>query len=191
MLTQNIDVCNGLANGTQATIHRVVFKSNNDISTITLDNDTKIRAAFASDIDYILCKHCNPNITEQIFKMIPKQTSFRATIKLPKYLQIHNQNIEQVYSMRAIQIPIISNAATTGHKLQGSSIDQLFVSTWIYQKNWAYVVLSRVKTKSVLYLRKGIDKDLNKYRVPTDLTDMIEDLQKHKPATIDYTGLIQ
>jgi hypothetical protein len=43
-----------------------------------------------------------------------------------------------------------SNNATTGHKLQGSSVDSIFVHAWIYE--WAYVVLSRVRlTKDSTY----------------------------------------
>jgi hypothetical protein len=32
-------------------------------------------------------------------------------------------------------LPVVSNNATTGHKLQGSSVDSIFVHNWIYEKN--------------------------------------------------------
>ena len=41
----------------------------------------------------------------------------------------------------ATQLPVISNQATTRHKLQGASINQLFVNNWNYTTNWPYVVL--------------------------------------------------
>jgi hypothetical protein len=37
--------------------------------------------------------------------------------------------------MKGIQLPVVSNNATTGHKLQGSSVDSIFVHAWIYEKN--------------------------------------------------------
>ena len=63
------------------------------------------------------------------------------------------------------QIPANSNDATTGHKLQGMSKDAIIVSSWptgglaAMFKNWEYVVLSRVRTLSGLYLVKPIDMD--------------------------------
>ena len=63
------------------------------------------------------------------------------------------------------QIQINSNDATTGHKLQGISKDLIIVSSWptgglaAMFKNWEYVVLSRVRTISGLFLIKPIDMD--------------------------------
>ena len=63
------------------------------------------------------------------------------------------------------QIPANSNDATTGHKLQGMSKDIIIVSSWptgglsLMFKNWEYVVLSRVRTLSGLYLVEPIDMD--------------------------------
>ena len=37
--------------------------------------------------------------------------------------------------MKATQLPIIVNNATTGHKLQGSGVDTLFVHNWSYVTN--------------------------------------------------------
>jgi hypothetical protein len=38
----------------------------------------------------------------------------------------------------------VGNFATTGHKLQGKSVNELVVAEWSKVKNWAYVVLSKV-----------------------------------------------
>ena len=64
-----------------------------------------------------------------------------------------------------MQIPANSNDATTGHKLQGMSKDAIIVSSWptaslaAMFKIWEYVVLSRVRTLSGLYLVTPIDMD--------------------------------
>ena len=65
------------------------------------------------------------------------------------------------------------NNATTGHKLQGSGVECLFVHNWSYVTNWVYVILSHVKTQAGLYLRKPISTDLSKYAVPEALKKML------------------
>ena len=50
--------------------------------------------------------------------------------------------------------------ASTGLKLQGMSKDVVIVTSWPTGfKNWGYVVLSRVRTLSGLYLVKPIEMD--------------------------------
>jgi hypothetical protein len=64
-----------------------------------------------------------------------------------------------------IQISANINDATTGHKLHEMSKDVIVVSSWptgglaTMFKNWEYVVLSRVRTLSGLYLVEPIDMD--------------------------------
>ena len=79
--------------------------------------------------------------------------------------------------MKGIQLPVVSNNATTGHELQGSRVDSIFVHAWIYEKNWAYVVLSRVRTHKGLYLRHPLDFDLRRYAVPPRLKEMLLSLE--------------
>ena len=66
--------------------------------------------------------------------------------------------------MKATQLPVISNQATTGHKLQGASINQLFVNNWNYTTNWPYVVLSRLRSSKGFFtqqIKYGSDKICN------------------------------
>ncbi len=61
------------------------------------------------------------------------------------------------------------NDATTGHKLQGMSKDVIIAASWPTKsmfRNWEYVVLSRVRTLSGLYLIKPIN--INKSFKPSD-----------------------
>jgi hypothetical protein len=48
------------------------------------------------------------------------------------------------------------NHTTTGHKLQGKTVKLLGIAEWSKVKNWAYVVLSRIKTLGGLFLMKPI-----------------------------------
>ena len=80
------------------------------------------------------------------------------------------------------QLPVLVTNATTGHKLQGSGVDNIFVHSWSYVTNWAYVMLSRVTTHQGLYLRKPIMKDLTKFAVPHALTEMLNGFMDRRPT---------
>ena len=69
-----------------------------------------------------------------------------------------------------LQLPVNMNDATTGHKLQGMSKDELVVASWSFIPNWIYVVLSRVRTLSGLFFLKPLPLDcLEKNMVPREL----------------------
>ena len=84
--------------------------------------------------------------------------------------------------MKAKQLPVIINNATTGHKLQGSGVKSVFVHTWSYTTNWAYVMLSRVKTKNGLFMRRPISKDLRRCSVPPALVRMLNRFRRCSPT---------
>jgi hypothetical protein len=79
--------------------------------------------------------------------------------------------------MRGKQFPIISNSATTGHKLQGCTLAELAVFEQFHGQNWMYVVLSRVRTMKGLYLAEPLDLDIDKYAMPKKMKDMIADFK--------------
>jgi hypothetical protein len=108
--------------------------------------------------------------------MKPKSTlSWQTCHSLAPHNNKQTREKSQVV-MKGIQLPVVINA-TTGHKLQGSSVDSIFVHAWIYEKNWAYVVLSRVRTHKGLYLRHPLDFDLRRYAVPPRLKEMLLSLE--------------
>jgi hypothetical protein len=100
------------------------------------------------------------------------------------------------------QIPVNSNDATTGHKLQGVSKDIIVVMSWPTRglaamfKNWEYVVLSRVCTLSSLYLVEPIDteklfkpsSEIKKYIENARQKEMIL-LEKQKRAIAELNWL--
>ena len=107
--------------------------------------------------------------------------AFKAKILKPNSLQTKG-NERDTIRMKAVQLPMIINNATTGHKLQGSGVDNIFVHTWNYSTNWAYVVLSRVKTKSGLFMRRPLSRDLRKYAVPKALLRMLHHFRRFSPT---------
>ena len=81
---------------------------------------------------------------------------------------------EEMYcGMKGRQFPIISNSCTTGHKLQGCTVESILANDWYYGANWPYVVLSRVKTMAGLYIRKRLSKKLEKYEKPEAMKKML------------------
>ena len=181
MLTQNSNVRAGKANGTQALFQKVVLKRGTQLQTVKLNNGISVKAVLASEVDHIILRHCNDRIEPQVFAVKPKKFSFVANILKPSVLRTKGDERETI-RMTATQIPLIINNATTGHKLQGSGVDNVFVHTWSYTTNWVYVMLSRVKTKKGLFMRKPLSRDLRKYVVPKALLRMLERMRKHTPS---------
>jgi hypothetical protein len=77
--------------------------------------------------------------------------------------------------MKGIQLPVVSNNATTGHKLQGSSVDSIFVHAWIYEKLGLCGPFSCSDSQRTL--RHPLDFDLRRYAVPPRLKEMLLSLE--------------
>jgi hypothetical protein len=184
MLPTNTDVSNGQANGTQATFEKVVLKPGQQFQNVLLDGTIPVPAVLASQVSYIVLRHSNDRIRPATFSLKCKEQTFRAKILKPRVLQTKGDERE-VLKMKAIQLSLLINNATTGHKLQGSGVDSLFVHNWSYVQNWVYVMLSRVKTRAGLFCRKPLSKDLRKYAVPEALQRMLQSFRSKAPTYWD------
>jgi hypothetical protein len=182
MLPANSDVTNGQANGTQATFERVVLKPGEQPHQVLLDGNVPVAAVRATQVAYIILRHSNDRIRPCTFSLRPKEYTFKAKILKPHMLQVERDDRE-VLQMKASQLPILINNATTGHRLQGSGVDSLFIHNWSYVQNWVYVMLSRVKTRAGLFCRKPLSKDLSKYAVPQALQAMLHYFRTTKSPT--------
>ena len=179
MFPYNKDVPNGIANGTQATVQKVNFKHGTATRFVVLGNNVKVRAVFASEIHSIIVKHVRADIVPNQFPVMPTQFTVTIGLLAPPRIQTKGNTREQV-RIQCQQIPLLINNATTGHKLQGMGVDQLFVHEWRYQTNWPYVVLSRVKCLKGLFLRRALSHDKNKYKPPKSLIDMLQHMETKK-----------
>jgi hypothetical protein len=90
---------------------------------------------------------------------IPTETGISAGTSKPK---------RQDAMIKGFQFPTFSNNATTVHKLQGATLEKLFVSSWSHQKNWVCVVLSRVTTTKGLHTRHELTKQGQKNHCALD-----------------------
>ena len=74
MLTINIDVKNGQANGTQALIDSVQLKENATLTKTNIKDDLYLPSISSLHIDHITLKHENKRIQPNTFKIFSKRT---------------------------------------------------------------------------------------------------------------------
>ena len=144
---------------------------------LRLKNGTTIHACFACQVESILVEHECKTIVPRQFDVVTEDFTFVTKI----YEGIASLDNEMFVSMKGTQFPIISNSCTTGHKLQGCSVDDILVNSWFYGSNWTHVVLSRVRTSKGLHLRKPLSNDLTKYEPDEDMLDMLKCFEDNCP----------
>jgi PIF1-like helicase len=167
MLPTNINVAAGQANGTQASVLQIILQQGEQ-STITILNGIPVASVFASQVHSVLLQHTNTRTVPQTFTVTPRTHSFQLKFR----------------KMKAKQLPLLLNNATTGHKLQGVGVEELFVHNWSNVTNWSYVMLSRVKTMAGLYARNLLDTDLSKFNLKPSYERMLRKLRKKKPDVL-------
>jgi hypothetical protein len=180
MLTHNEAVELGMANGTCCTLEQVVLRAGESTFIVTLDNGAKVKGVYASQVDRLILRHANKNMEEKLFAIKSKVFTVQADWPLPKSLRTSNKRSEKI-PMKMHQFPIVRNSATTGHKLQGKTVDSIFVYDWNYVSNWAYVVLSRVTTMNGVLMRKPLSTDTSLYMIPEELPILLNFLSRMEP----------
>lgn len=100
------------------------------------------------------------NMTRELHRktFMLKPQKFQCKVKVsPNDLTVEKQQMK----CNLLQLPVNASDAITGHKLQGLTKDRLIVYSWNKSTNWIYVVLSRVRTLSGLYLVQSLSmKDI-------------------------------
>lgn len=144
----------------------IVLKEGKSVNKEKWSN-MEISAVFIDDVEYMLVQ-INDN-AKSIIKIHPVEQTVSIDIPLVASSAIRTN----LTSLKLTQFPIISNIATTGHKLQGMTKDRLIVIDFSYSfRNWIYVVLSRVRKLDGLYLKKPLDGDKLKGPSRELLTEM-------------------
>ena len=132
-------------------------------------------------------QHENEDILPRQFHIEPQQFPFTCMMNLA--------DEDRYIAMRGLQFPVISNTCTTGHKLQGCTVDSILANGWYYGANWAYVVLSRVRTMKGLSLTKRLTRDLQKYPKPETMKRMLkrfsETIEMEMISDKEYDSLLE
>ena len=79
-----------------------------------------------------------------------------------------------------MQFPVIPCNAMTVHKLQRQSLDCVVASEWNEGQNWIYVLLSRIRKSSGLYIRKKLLKK-NCKPMSQNCKKFLQKLESKKP----------
>ena len=79
--------------------------------------DIQILMVSVLDLEYMVCEHIveDKNKKPKRFKLYPKKVTATLTMKIDK--------INHKIGIKIIQFGVNSNKATTGHKLQGASLN--------------------------------------------------------------------
>jgi hypothetical protein len=177
MVTTNQDVSGGIANGTTCKFRKVILKPEVQLEKIRM-YDCWVNAISMEQIKHIEVEWQDCNHFVGTFKLKPETGIFVVQYPIEEFgLKSRIQTkIELQY------IPVIVNNATTGHKLQGKTVTSLVIAEWSKVKNWAYVVLSRVKTLKGLFLKKPLPEDIDFSHAHSYL-GMMKDLRQKILAT--------
>lgn len=132
MLTHNENVADGKANGSRALVERVVLKVGETASTAQLSNGVNVSVVLASQVCHVELRHCNSRIVPSSFLLRAKEYTFDVKFPTSTAISSTTGNERELLGIKATQFPFISNTATTGHKLQGATIDKLFVHKWYF-----------------------------------------------------------
>ena len=121
-----------------------------------------VNTVMVTEVEYVLCaKETDGKKPPEYFKVEPCESLCQVSIPLLK-----NKRTEKI---RVTHFPLNCNISTTGHKLQGKTLDSLVVNSWAYgHTHWVYVVLSRVKTLKSLIFNEKLNED-REYPANNDL----------------------
>ena len=107
-----------------------------------------VNTIYANQVEHLICMQEGDNGKYFLVKPETRQCK----------IKIRSFNNTVLDKIKVAYIPINSNISTTGHKLQGKSLDHLIINSWAYGcPHWVYVVLSRVKTLKSLILNEKLD----------------------------------
>ena len=177
MVTKNEDVLNGIANGTTCQFRKLVLKPGAQLEKIKMYgcwvHTISMEAVKCIEVEW---QDCDQFIGK--FRLKPEVGVFRVKYPISEF----GLNTRVQTRIELQFLPIIVNHATTGHKLQGKTVKSLVIAEWSRVKNWAYVVLSRVRTLDGLFLTKPIPENID-FSPPTDYLDMMTNLRQKMLAT--------
>ena len=187
MMNTNERIDEELANGTPCRGLYIKLKKGCDFIKENWEGYI-VNTIYASDISYILCSYENEQ--KGYFKVKPETRKCR--------VKLHMWNKMILDGLKITYLPINSSISTTGHKLQGKTLNNLVINSWAYGcPHWIYVVLSRVRELKYLVLNEKLDENRD-YESKNDLIKWENHIRKtlekktfHSRGDIDYKKYLQ
>jgi hypothetical protein len=169
VVTNNVCVAKGVANGTDGTLVEVYL----DESAVRWSNTAQCHVINASDVQGVVVQnHQPPFDAEAHYSPLPvghfplqcldkKRSTDKYTIN------VNGRNVN--LSAKLTQLPLVSMFALTGHKCQGRTLPALIVGPPKQRhasgsSGWLYVMLSRVAQLKDLYLVEPLDTNMSRYK---------------------------
>ena len=160
MLTTNVDVSDGLVNGARGEVVYIDTNNNNDVATI-------------------LVKFDNSRVGLKAIQTSPHQARFANAVPLSKYEVVFFAKGKRGYEIKRLQFPLTLAWATTIHKVQGLTLEEIVVDMkgGRFSPGQAYVAFSRVKTLTGLHIlnfnskaiKKSVDVENEMLRLKSNL----------------------
>ena len=159
MLTANVDVADGLVNGARGEVVHVVTNNNNVTS--------------------VLVKFDNNRVGLKSIQTSPQRAIFPNAVPLNKYEVVFFARGKRGSEIKRLQFPLTLAWATTIHKVQGLTLDEIVVDMkgGRFSPGQAYVAFSRVKTLDGLHIlnfnskaiKRSIDVESEMFRLNSNL----------------------
>lgn len=168
MVTINTDVSKKIANGTMCHLYDVILRDEAVIRIHRTKDGTQTHTVYADEIVCLLFHHRLAEFkATHNFDSLPLGCFPVITTKKNIRCQLGKNN--STFSVSLTQFPCTLANIITGHKIQGQSLNSIILGTLskIHQygnTGWIYVVLSRVRTLSGLFLLVKLCTDVKKYK---------------------------
>ena len=165
----------GQANGAQITLEKVALKLSMQPEIAAAGDDEQQEQA-----KLITLQHDTAMTKLSLKRFLSSQKTTRLMQRL---FQARGKE-QEALKVKASQLPAAVSDATMGHKLQGSSVDALFVHCWSGVRNWDYVMLSHVRARSgSLFRREPLSKKgLKRHDAPEALQRMMDKFRQQSPT---------
>ena len=144
MLTANVDVSDGLVNGARGEVVHVVTNNNSEVTSV-------------------LVKFDNSRVGVKSIQTSPHRSRFPHAVPLMKYEVVFFAKGKRGSEIKRLQFPLTLAWATTIHKVQGLTLDEIVVDMkgGQFSPGQAYVAFSRVKTLTGLHILNFNAKAIN------------------------------
>ena len=167
MLTANVDVSDGLVNGARGEVVHVVTNNNSEVTNV-------------------LVKFDNSRVGLKSIQTSPHRSRFPHAVPLNKYEVVFFAKGKRGSESKRLQFPLTLAWATTIHKVQGLTLDEIVVDMkgGRLSPGQAYVAFSRVKTLKGLHIlnlnvkaiKKSIDVENEMVRLNTNLLQQVPEV---------------
>ena len=174
----NKDVANGVANGSTALFKKLHLEPGAKLVPTKMHGcwvyAVDINQVRSIEMEWHKCKF------QGRFRLKPENAT--CTVNFP--VRVLGKKTYFKTKIRLRCLPVNLNHATTGHKLQGKSVEEIVIVEWSTSnaKKWAYVVISRVRTLDGLFLLKPIPDNID-FQPDEKYTEMMERLRPRILAT--------